>query len=693
MFKKISQILIFLLLLVTPFQMVGASFFPNDTYYYNQWYLEKIGADKAWEKINSSPNIVIAVIDSGIQINHPDLINNIFVNKNEIPNNGIDDDHNGFIDDVNGWDFVTNVPDPSPKFAAGFNNSGISHGTMVAGIIGAAGNNGMGVAGITWKSKIMALKALDDSGSGRMSDVIRAIDYATNNGADIINLSFTGQSYSMGLKEALERAYRAGVIVVAAAGNDQSENHGLNIDKTPLYPACYDGDSGENLVIGVAATDTMDQKAIFSSYGSNCIDISAPGVSFFNTVTYSSTAGEEYSKYFDGYWSGTSMATPLITGTLALIKEANPNLTRDEITNILLRSTDNINNVNPDYIGKLGVGRLNVSGAVSWAKERLNDYSGRLLVSPYWADYSSKFKNTEEHQNKIQILSPSGQTFKEFLADNSKYKEGLKFASGDVNGDGTNEIIAANGLSGQPMVRVFDVKGKLKSQFLAYDSKSRAGVNVAAGDVDGDKKIEIITTSGFGSEPWVKIFDYKGKLKKQFLAYDQKFKGGVNIAVGDVSGDALADIVTAPGYGGGPHVRTFNSQGQLKSQFMVYDKNFKGGVNLAVANIDGRVNRNKLEIIVSPMEGLSPIIKIFDNYGQLKTKQFMAYDDKFKNGVSLAAGDVNSDGKAEIITGAGPGGASHVRIFSPQGEILESFYTYKDTFNKGVSVGFILMDN
>jgi len=692
MFKKISQILIFSLLLATPLQMVRAVFIPNDSYYFNQWYLGKIKANEAWEKINTSPNITIAVIDSGIQINHPDLAGNIFVNRGEIPGNGIDDDHNGFIDDVSGWDFVTNTPDPSPKFSPGFNSSGISHGTMVAGIIGASGNNQMGIAGVTWKSQIMALRALDDSGSGKMSDVIRAIDYATNNGADIVNLSFTTQSYSEGLKEALERAYRAGVIVVAAAGNDQSGNNGVNIDKTPLYPACYEGDNGENLVIGVAATDTMDQKATFSSYGSNCIDISAPGVSFFSTVTYNSAFGDEYNRYYNGFWSGTSMATPLVSGALALIKEANSSLSRDDITNILLRSTDNINNFNPDYIGRLGVGRLNLFAAVNWAKERLNDFSGRLLVSPYVADYSFKFKNTEEHQNKVQILAPEGNLSKEFLTDNKKYREGLKFASGDVNNDGTNEIVAANGYGGTPLVRIFDVKGKLKSQFVAYDPKSKSGVSVSAGDVDGDSKNEIITAPGFGAEPLVKIFDDKGKLKKQFLAYDRKFKGGVSISVGDVNGDGLIDIVTAPGFGGGPHVRIFNGRGQLKSQFMVYDKNFKGGVDLVVANIDGRVDHNKAEIIVAPMEASSPLVKIFDNYGRLKTK-FMAYDDKFKNGLSLAAGDVNRDGQAEIITGAGPGGAPHVRVFSAQGEILESFYAYKDAFNKGVSVGFILMDN
>lgn len=693
MLKKISQILIFGLLLAFPFNSLQAAVFPNDTYYRNQWYLEKIKANEAWGKINSSPNIVIAVIDSGVQIKHPDLRNNIWVNKGEIAGNGIDDDRNGFIDDINGWDFVGNVPDPSPKFNSGFTESAISHGTMVAGIIAASGNNSFGVSGVTWKARIMALKSLDDKGEGRIADVIRAIDYATNNGADIINLSFVGQSYSEGLKEAIERAYRAGVIVVAAAGNDQGENHGYNTSQTPLYPACYEGDSGENLVIGVAATDTMDQKAVFSSYGSQCIDISAPGISFFNTVTYNPNYGAGlFDQQFDGYWSGTSMATPLVSGALALIKESNPNLNQDDLINVLLRSTDNINEANPDYIGKLGVGRLNVGAAVNWSMEKLNDYSGRILFSPYFSSYSSRFRNTEDHQNKIQILTASGQVFKEWLSDNKKYREGLKFAADDVTGDGVSEVIVANGYSGQPLVRVFDSQGKLKSQFLAYDSKNRSGVSIAVGDVDGDKKNEIITSLGYGSEPLVKVFDYRGKLKKEFLAYTKSFKGGVSVATGDVNGDGRIEIVVAPGQTGGPHIRVFDGQGNLKSQFMAYETKFRGGVNLAVSNIDGRVERNKAEIIVSPLEGKEPLVKIFDSYGNLK-KQFMAYDEKFKNGVSIAAGDVNNDGRGEIITGTGPGGAPHVRVFSAAGELLESFYAYPETFNKGVSVGFIKMTN
>ena len=162
--RKLSAsffIVLFLFLSVGP---VSAGITPNDPYFSRQWYLPRIEADLAWTKIKESPDITVAVIDSGVDINNPDLKNNIWVNPKEILGNGIDDDHNGFIDDVNGWDFVNNVPDPSPKFEEGWTEAGVSHGTMVAGIIGAEGNNGIGVAGVTWKTKIMPLRVLNDKG-------------------------------------------------------------------------------------------------------------------------------------------------------------------------------------------------------------------------------------------------------------------------------------------------------------------------------------------------------------------------------------------------------------------------------------------------------------------------------------------------------------------------------------------------
>ncbi|MEK7172423.1 MAG: S8 family serine peptidase, partial [Patescibacteria group bacterium] len=207
-----------------------ASIIPSDTYFTNQWYLQKIKAVEAWDQIRESPNITIAIIDSGVQINHPDLASNLWANSKEIPGNNIDDDKNGYIDDVYGWDFVNNVADPSPKFMPGFTEAGILHGTIVAGIAAASGNNAAGIAGVTWSAKIMALKVLDDKGEGSTDRVVKAIDYAVANGANIINLSFVGADYSNSLNEAIKRAYSAGVIIVAAVGNEENQNYGSSLD-------------------------------------------------------------------------------------------------------------------------------------------------------------------------------------------------------------------------------------------------------------------------------------------------------------------------------------------------------------------------------------------------------------------------------------------------------------------------------
>jgi len=656
-----------------------AAITPNDPFFSNQWYLAKIKADKAWEKVSSSPDTVIAVIDSGIQVNHPDLRDNIWRNHSEIAGDGIDNDNNGFIDDVYGWDFVNNVPDPSPKFSEGWTEAGVSHGTMVAGIIAASGNNGLGVTGVTWRAQIMALKALNDRGEGRVSDVIRAIDYAINNGADIINLSFTSLSYSDALQEAIYRAHTAGIIVVAAAGNEQAAGEGYNIDETKIYPACYDGRLiGENMVIGVAATDALDQKTRFSSYGFSCVDISAPGISFFNLVTNGNLPGAD--KYYDGYWSGTSMAAPLVSATLALIQQANPELSRRETVNILFASTDNISRLNPDYLGQLGNGRLNVNRAVEMAKEKLHSQVGRLVINPLADSLDEKTKIVAANGDKVYALSEE------------TIKPGAKFFAGDVNGDGQEELVVAALKNEEPKIKIFNHKGVFISEFLAADKDFRGGLNVFLADIDNNGNKEIIVTPASAGKLEVKIFDYKGVLKNSFPVITNNLRGGLNVAAGDLDGRGKTQIVVSFAEGLEPQIRIFNSTGRLLGVFLAYEKTFRGGVNLMVANLDGRKDRSRAEIIVAPGPGREPLIKIFNNYGQLKNS-FLGYNSNWQNGVNISAGDINSDGIAEIILSAYPGGAPHVRVFSDKGLLLESFYAYKESFNSGLNIGIIKINN
>ncbi|NTU98941.1 S8 family serine peptidase [Candidatus Falkowbacteria bacterium] len=610
-----------------------AAIIPADTFYNKQWYLQKIKAPAAWDVEQGSRSITIAVIDSGVDINHQDLKNNIWVNTDEIPNNGKDDDNNGFIDDVNGWDFVNKTADPRPKFQAGFTGE-VLHGTVVAGIAAAEGNNAAGVTGVAWRSRIMPLKILNDKGEGTAGNVIRAIDYAIMNGANIINLSFVGFGYSQGMDEAIRRAYEAGVVVVAAAGNEaDNRTSDVNLNAKPLYPVCLDGRPGENRVIGVAATDAMDQKTYFSGYGSNCVDITAPGVSIFSTSVASPSNtlnNEPLDKLYDGYWSGTSVATPQVSGALALIFSANPSFNRKQAIFNLLNNTENIDRLNPDYFGQLGHGRLNLTWSVTAAKNVLLNEQRAIITTLINGATSTT----------IKIMEPEGKkVLNEFKVENT----------------------------------------------------GKSGVNIATADVDGDSAEEIIVAPTAGSKPLIRIFDQKGKMKSQFMAFVSSFRGGVNVAVGDVNSDGTPEIIAAAGPGDSPQVRIFKNGSKLEGQFMAYDKKYRGGVLVSVADVDGGNVNRKDEIITAPTSGGAPEVKVFSNKG-VKLSSFMAYDKKFDKGVSLAAADVNHDGLAEVVTGARTGGAPHVRVFNSRGSMLSSFYAYSQDNRDGVKVSVLRLE-
>ena len=226
-----------------------------------------IHAPAAWDITKGSNNVIIAVIDSGVAWEHPDLSANIWTNPGEIPGNGIDDDGNGFIDDVHGWDFVDNDNDPTSY-------DHIAHGTHVAGTIAAVGNNGLGITGVMWTARIMPLRFLDETGSGSVSDEVSAIQYAIDKHAKIINASYDGPDFSQTEMNEIAAANTAGIVFVAAAGNN-----GTNNDITHTYPADYDLPN----IISVAATDQSDNLTSFSNYGGNSVDVAAPGVNIWST--------------------------------------------------------------------------------------------------------------------------------------------------------------------------------------------------------------------------------------------------------------------------------------------------------------------------------------------------------------------------------------------------------------------------
>jgi len=272
---------------IEPNAIYTVTMLPNDPHYSRQNYLLTTNARAAWSRellareqegvINRS---VIAILDTGVDMDHQDLADQIWTNEDEVGGNGVDDDRNGYIDDVNGWDYMGEDNDPNPEFSADFNVEAVNHGTIMAGIAAAVGHNNLGIAGVSWNSDIMVLRVLDSTGSGDAFKVVRAIDYAIANGADVINMSFVGPSFSQSLLNAVKRAYDAGVIVVVAAGNTDTSVNGQNLNLVKNYPVCYGESTGENIVIGVASVDNNLKKSAFSNYGS-CIVLVTPGEGFF----------------------------------------------------------------------------------------------------------------------------------------------------------------------------------------------------------------------------------------------------------------------------------------------------------------------------------------------------------------------------------------------------------------------------
>ncbi|MFO0887870.1 MAG: S8 family serine peptidase [Isosphaeraceae bacterium] len=292
-----------------------------------------IDAPEAWSFNTGSGNMVVAVIDTGVDYGHPDLARNMWVNRDEVPGNNLDDDGNGFVDDVYGYDFRNNDGNP-------MDDNG--HGTHVAGTIGAVGNNGVGVVGVNWNVKIMALKFLGADGSGSSSGAIQALNYAVQMGAKISNNSYGGDGYEQAFADALAAASNAGHIFVAAAGND-----GRDIDTTPTYPGSYNAPN----VVTVAATDSNDGRAWFSNFGARTVELGAPGVNIYSTAP-----GNRYQAL-----SGTSMATPHVAGALALIWDHFPEMTSSQVINRMMGAVDPVASMATTTVSG---GRLNVRRAL-----------------------------------------------------------------------------------------------------------------------------------------------------------------------------------------------------------------------------------------------------------------------------------------------------------------------------------------
>ena len=383
--------------------VTAAAITPNDPYYgssgswgqayQDMWGLHKIRSGEAWETTQGSSDVIVAVSDTGLDLSHPDIQANLWTNPSESSYNGIDDDNNSFVDDRHGWNFAYGNNNPSDDHG---------HGTHVSGTIAAATNNGIGVSGISWNAKIMALKFLNNGGSGSTANGAASIIYATDNGAKIVNCSWGSTSRSQTLEDAINYAFSRGVVVVAAAGNSDS-------DAGWYFPAGYDN------VITVAATGQNDAKASFSNYGRS-VEVSAPGVEILSlragsTDMYLDGSHVVGTKYYRA--SGTSMAAPHISGLAALLLSQNPAWSNVQVMAQIVGSTDPIGD--PD----LGSGRINALSALTqsalnprvvYLGHSIDDASGNAdgrLDSGESANLVVSIKNQTAPANLTLILTSS----------------------------------------------------------------------------------------------------------------------------------------------------------------------------------------------------------------------------------------------------------------------------------------------
>lgn len=353
------------------------------------------------------------MVDDALKLNHEDIKDILWYNPGEIANNSTDDDNNGFIDDINGWDMAHNDNDVNP--GTYFTNwKRQSHGTHCAGIIGATTNNNKGIASIGYGVRIMPVKISSDT-TGGLVNPFAGVQYAIRNKADIISMSWGGGWPTLASQLLFNVARDSGILCIAAAGNNNWSNK--------MYPASYAN------VMSVGATDSFDLKASFSNYGDS-VDVMAPGVSIYSSITKSTNSYD--------YFSGTSMACPLVAGLAGLIKSENQNLSVKELESILYCGCDSIYSYNSSYLGQLGRGRINAE------KSLINCM--KYVVADFTANLTRVCKGS-----KIKLINQS-------KGDSLKYKWYFKGANLDSSTLEEPEIIFNS-------IGVFDI------MFIAYNSK------------------------------------------------------------------------------------------------------------------------------------------------------------------------------------------------------------------------------
>ncbi len=645
---------------------------PNDPCLENQWALEQIMAFQGWDYVHGDASVPIAIIDTGVDINHPDLHANMWRNEDEQPGNGIDDDGNGYIDDYYGYDFVNNDGCPMDDN---------SHGTHVGGIASAVTNNGKGIAGVAWNCSLMALKTLSAGGGGSVQNSAAGICYAADNGARVINMSYghSGSPHQLE-SDAVDYAYAAGVVMAGASGNGGADGIG--------DPVC-DFPGGYEKVITVGSSTRFDTKSMSSNYGVN-LDVLAPGDPIYST--YWEDGEHTYSNA-----SGTSMASPHVAGLAGLILSCDPDLTPDQVKSRIKSSCDNVDHLNPEFTGELGAGRINLLYAavptsyleiIDWVVEDVNESCSHrvngYLDSGEEIELSLFFKNQSwkaasdievellDTNPYINLTNPETDVCDLTSKAEAEASSAILFSVKD-NVPYNTETALEFEITTQDTVRTVELPMFINHPYpgfrnwpVKFESFGVYGSSVLA-DIDDDGLKEIIVGDDSGTLHVLNINGEENEGWPVQLDPETDFAVISSPGVGDIDGDGVDEIVLPAYYwvGNDPTgcIYVFNADGTAQSGWPAcVNGEFKSAPALYDLDDDG-----KLEVIIGSYDNQ---LHIFRHNGTC----YPGWPQSVGNDIfsSAAVGDIDADGEPEIVVGVKDESLENpeigkVEIFKPDG--------------------------
>ena len=653
---KIQAIILMLLLLLPQVVFAKSS---NDPFA-EQWFYKETGVYDAWNTTTGSKDVVVAIIDNGFDSFHPDLIDNLWKNKGEIANNQIDDDNNGYVDDVYGWNFVPTDTNNDGRISAreSFGNNNprpkvdtlsstqikegvIHHATIIASLIGGKGNNGLGGAGINWNVSLMNLKVVGNDGIGTIGYLDSAIRYAVDNGADVINISMVGTQKIDRLDDAVDYAYNKGVLIVAAAGNNR-----FDLNTSSIYPACSDAKSKYEKIIGVSAVQHQRRFASFSNFGKRCVDITAPGTGIAGAARYSPKNGLD--KLFITGYQGTSFASPLVAGAAALVKSIRPNWKAPELMRALFDNTHITPGQDSDtYQDLFGAGLLQVDKAIHFAKtgKRVRHSSQTVqgddtsvkTVSPTTPNVIGPVVTPLATTDAVSIDIQTGDVYS-YLKNGVVNKKNVSIFNGVtfvesfiLEGNRAYATLTKNQGSGSTMHIYNKDYVKLYSWHTPYNRE----VDIAIGDVTGIDTPEVVIAPKSESLTGYIVYNIQGE--ELFEKVLPTKHSGVSVQVAERS-VFMAHTVDKKAV----VVRYDNKGKEMQSITSSFIRTV-GDVRIGNFDTDSDV-----EVLLASGEGEQPWLGVYELSGDLK-RRFWGINPDHKGGIEVIAHDKNNDGIDDIV--------------------------------------------